>query len=149
MRKVQQGFTLIELMIVVAIIGILAAIAIPNYQQYTAKAKFTEVVTASAPIQNAVNICVTKQNLPAGAVSGCAAGGNDNSGQPNGVPVVAATGNISSIAVSDAGQITITGNAALKSATFILTPTVDANGGVQWVKSGSCSDGTYGGPPIC
>jgi type IV pilus assembly protein PilA len=56
MKKVQQGFTLIELMIVVAIIGILAAIAIPAYQNYTLKAKFTEIVNATAPIKLAIDL---------------------------------------------------------------------------------------------
>ena len=54
MRKVQQGFTLIELMIVVAIIGILAAIAIPAYQDYTVRSKMSEVVLATAAPRTAV-----------------------------------------------------------------------------------------------
>ena len=57
MNKTQQGFTLIELMIVVAIIGILASIALPAYQTYTKKAKFSEVVLGTAGIKTAVEIC--------------------------------------------------------------------------------------------
>ncbi|MEP6657907.1 MAG: prepilin-type N-terminal cleavage/methylation domain-containing protein, partial [Betaproteobacteria bacterium] len=54
MKRVQQGFTLIELMIVVAIIGILAAIALPAYKDYTVRAKVSEVILAASSAKNAV-----------------------------------------------------------------------------------------------
>ncbi len=77
MKKAQQGFTLIELMIVVAIIGILAAIAIPAYQTYTAKAKFSEVVLSTAGVKAAVDVCAQTLGGPgndpvvANAATGC------------------------------------------------------------------------------
>jgi type IV pilus assembly protein PilA len=61
MQKVQQGFTLIELMIVVAIIGILAAVAIPNYQTYTAKAQASEGPTLVDGLKNPVSAAVAEQ----------------------------------------------------------------------------------------
>ncbi|MGB1305694.1 pilin, partial [Pseudoalteromonas marina] len=57
MTQKQQGFTLIELMIVVAIIGILAAIALPQYQTYTKKARFSEVVLAASSAKGLVDVC--------------------------------------------------------------------------------------------
>jgi type IV pilus assembly protein PilA len=66
MKKVQQGFTLIELMIVVAIIGILAAVAIPAYQDYTIKAKVQEGVSVSSPARTAIGVACSEAALLAG-----------------------------------------------------------------------------------
>ena len=57
-KQAQKGFTLIELMIVIAIIGILAAVAVPQYGQYTKRAKFAEVVSSTAPIRTGVDVCL-------------------------------------------------------------------------------------------
>jgi len=74
MKKVQQGFTLIELMIVIAIIGILAAIALPAYQDYTIKAKIQEAVSLSSPARTALGIACSEVAL---TVSGAAADHDD------------------------------------------------------------------------
>ncbi len=143
MKKVQQGFTLIELMIVVAIIGILAAVAIPAYSDYTKKARFSEVISLTGAYKTAVELCIQDQGIPAGtAVSGCGAGSA-------GVPAApAATPNLASLSVSDAGVITATGTAVASKAgsttpeTLILTPTV-AVGGITWATTGTCKANNY------
>jgi type IV pilus assembly protein PilA len=118
MKKLQQGFTLIELMIVVAIIGILAAIAIPSYQDYTTKARYTEVIVAAAPYKLGVEDCFQSGI----AIANCNAGSN-------GVPAaLGSTGAVNSIAVAG-GVITVTPNASgqiTAAETYILTPSATA-----------------------
>ena len=133
MKKVQQGFTLIELMIVVAIIGILAAVAIPSYQNYTKKARFTEVVQAVTPLKEAVDECVQTQGLnTAGAVSGCAPGSN---GVPTGA--VGSSGQVASVTVDAGGTGGIDAvpnatNGILSSWDYKIVPTVTTTGNAVW-----------------
>ncbi len=138
MQKIQRGFTLIELMIVVAIIGILAAIAIPAYQDYTFKAKFSEVVSVSNAYKTAVAACA--QEL--GTVTGCNLG-------TNGIPATQATTHVASVAVAD-GVITVTPTATTNAAsTLILTPTLGV-GAMTWVKTGSgCLTAQSPAPSLC
>src|ERR1700757_428361 len=99
MKKMQQGFTLIELMIVVAIIGILAAIAIPAYQDYTVRSKVTELINAAGVCKTSVaEYYQTKGGMPPDiTTSGCSNTGTANSAPPQvtaGLIEVDATGGL-------------------------------------------------------
>jgi type IV pilus assembly protein PilA len=138
-----QGFTLIELMIVIAIVGILAAIAVPQYQTYVMKAKFVEVVDATAPFKNGVEVCVSNIGLTYPApITGCA-GGTGGSATPNGMPpnTTGPSGNVNSVSAIDNGTITAQSTASVGVVTtYVLTPTLNpasANSIITWDKSAS------------
>ena len=126
-RSMQKGFTLIELMIVVAIIGILAAVALPAYQDYTKKAKFAEVVSVANTYKTAVAVCAQE----AGTLTGCDLG-------LKGVPATTATTHVASVGVTS-GVITVTPTSTtVATATLILTPTLGAAGQpMTWANTGS------------
>jgi prepilin-type N-terminal cleavage/methylation domain-containing protein len=136
MKKAQAGFTLIELMIVVAIIGILAAVALPAYSKYMDKAKFSEVMLATQAAKTAVEICA--QDL--GVVTGCSGTALNTQGIPVNIAAGAPGKYVDSVTTAD-GVITVVPKAfggVTATETFVLTPVIDANGKVQWTVSGGC-----------
>ena len=126
MKKMQQGFTLIELMIVVAIIGILAAIAIPAYQDYTIRAQVSEGLNLAAAAKAAV--AETFLNRGVAPVNRQVAGMSANAGDTQGKYV-------QSVQVAN-GAITVTygneANQAINGATLGLTPYLSGDNSVIW-----------------
>jgi len=128
-------------MVVIAIIGILAAIAVPQYQTYTKKAKFSEVSGATAPFKLGVELCAVDYAVTtiAALTTSCSTAGTKD------IPaaVTTASGYVQSVAVSSPGVVTATAVSVsgMAGETIILTPAIGVAGGsnlLTWVKSGTC-----------
>lgn len=118
------GFTLLELMIVIAIISILTIIGIPSYKTYVQEARFTEVITSVDIYKTAITLAL-QQSIPIAELS---------NGQHNIPAKFTPTKNIANITVEN-GVITALGSALVANASYILEPNQD---GTHWNISGSC-----------
>ena len=136
MKKSMQGFTLIELMIVIAILGILIAIALPAYQDYTVRARASECLQIMAPVKLGVGEDWAANGTPApGPLSGITF-----------TPSGGATTYCGAPTVSGAGAITVVSTAQAGAVTFVNTPTSTAAGDITWVCS---SGGSQYAPASC
>jgi len=131
MVKVQKGFTLIELMIVIAIIGILAAVAVPQYQSYTARAKFSEVVLATSNFKSAIGVCAqTVGGIP--ATGECTTqGGNGIPAAPGATAKVASVATVANAADDASILATATTTGGLAGETYQING-IYANGRIVW-----------------
>ena len=118
--KSAQGFTLIELMIVVAIIAILAAIALPAYQDYTIRARVSEGIVLASGVKATVSENINNIN----SLDATACNGVD--------PLSSATKNVAELTCVGNGVITITTTDAAGPVTFTLTPTYDMDEPIHW-----------------
>ncbi|OXY83829.1 pilin [Oceanimonas doudoroffii] len=129
----QGGFTLIELMIVVAIVAILAAVALPAYQTYTNRAKFSEVIAATGAVKTTIEVCTQSGN----------AGGTCANRATSAADGTVATDLVNSVTTSFSDPdftVTATGAGDVSGATYTMTGTVNS-GRITW--DSSCSPAEY------
>jgi len=119
-KRAQKGFTLIELMIVVAIIGILAAVAIPAYQDYVTKSRMANVTSAIASVKTAISLCLQEN---AGTLASC------DSAAEVGVTLPPATADLAGVTITlVTAEIVATGTAAAGGYVYAVAPTAPAAG---------------------
>lgn len=136
MKKTQQGFTLIELMIVVAIIGILASIAIPAYQDYMTRAKWAKAIASTAAMKLAISECL---NDNSGAYTTCDSTSTLEAGK-YGITSMPSLADGTVTIVTSSAAIRIIGQAPLAACTFDFAPTVDKGAGtISWQASASAT----------
>lgn len=125
MKTIQKGFTLIELMIVVAIIGILAAVALPAYQDYTIRARVSELMLAASGARTCVSEASNDFNtIPTTVAADCA---------------IVPAGKVTAASVGQDGVVSVSGSAASvgTEVTVTLTPSIQTGGSLSWVCSGT------------
>lgn len=120
----QQGFTLVELMIVIAIIAILSAIGLPAYQSYLQKAALTDMLQTAMPFKTAVELCAIEH----GGIESCNAGSN-------GVPGPRGSRYVSAVSVQS-GVLALTGQESLNGLTVTMSPVWESTEGqISWQRT--------------
>lgn len=138
--KHPRGFSLIELMIVVAIIGVLSSIAVPAYRNYIFKAKTSELISFAGAQAKNVSLYLTEQGASTITASSCTSIPN-NSGTP-GTAITASWGISAACVVTAVSQATAIGSTAV---TITLTPSMNADGSISW----ACTSGSQYAPSNC